>query len=368
MTTIGGNQKKPVYADGSVLRQLIQDEIEAVRRERRSLCAVPEHRTIHILVLVFCVLVNGAFFWYRADYIALFVAASIYLNMFYFVSLLIPTNPSGLGTMKPDLPRFLAWLREIGLISATSRFTRLFMNAFFLNSRALTGGICLLFSVDIVYSLIAYFTMGIPLATILVVVFQAVIIIAFYLLVWKIEPFSIKFVKNIEQVKNRMSREKIPSWFIAALFFMGFLILFLLFMTTIILLPGITVSMFLSGSGLSEIGYLVALLATLGLSQYFIVRYVHGKSSRALTGRILEYKEASLKLLRDPAGLKDPGQTSAYEKQVETTTVLLESKIFQIQKKSILGFFPVYVITLDFSVMLDSSTLTAIKGYIHDKP
>ena len=354
--------------DGAVLRQLIQNELESVRRERENIRIVPAYRNSHLLVISFCIIVNIAFFAYRSDYIALFVAASIYLNMFYFLSLLIPTSTSGFGTMKPDLPRFLSWLREIGLVSGTSRFTRLFMNAFFLNSRALTGGICLIFSIDILYSLLAYFTMGIPLFPILIIISQAVIIIAFYLLVWKIEPFSAKYVRNIEQVKSRMSREKIPTWSITLIFFLCFVILFLLFMTTIILLPGITVGMFLTGSGLSELGYLVALLASLGISQYFIVRYVHGISSRVLAERLFEYKEASLMKLLNPeeSGIMAPN--GEVVNPVVTTTVLLESKIYQIRKNSLIGLFPVFVIFLDFSVMLDSSTLTAIKGYIHEKP
>ena len=46
------------------------------------------------------------------------------------------------------------------------------------------------------------------------------------------------------------------------------------------------------------------------------------------------------------------------------TTMLLESRIYQIKRNAILGAFPVYVVDLDFSVMMDTTTLTAIKGYI----
>ena len=118
--------------------------------------------------------------------------------------------------------------------------------------------------------------MAISFDTILFVIGQSLVIIVFYLLVWKIEPFSTKFVKNVEQVRRSLLREKIPSWAITLLFFLGFLLSVLLFMTAIILFPGITVNTFLTRSGLSELGSLVALLAVLAVSQYFIVRSIHG--------------------------------------------------------------------------------------------
>jgi hypothetical protein len=363
MTTDSTNSREGT--DDPVMQNLIRDEILRVQANRDSVFSLPERKVFQISVIVFCLLVNLVFSTYRSDYIALFIAASFYLNMFYFVSLLIPTSPGSIGTMKPDISRSLSWLKEMGLIPGTSRFTRLFMNAFFLNSRALTSGLILIFSIDILYALAAYNAMGLSFNTIVVVITQAAIIIVFYLLVWKIEPFSTKYAKNVRSVKDKLSREKIPAWVITLLFFMGFMASFVLFMTTIILLPGITVSMFLSQSGLSEIGYLVALLAVLGLSQYFIVRYIHGITSRVLVERLFEYKETSLQQLLK-TGTDSRVKTGNGSEHIGTTIVLLESRIYQIQRNSFFGLFPVYVVNLDFSVLLDSSAITTITGYIHE--
>jgi hypothetical protein len=216
-------------SDDPVIRNLMRDEILRVRSDRDTVLSPKEHKVIQIAVIIFCLLVNLAFSTYRSDYIALFIAASFYLNMFYFVSLLIPTSPGSVGTMKPDISRSLSWLKEMGLIPGTSRFTRLFMNAFFLNSRALTSGLILIFSIDILYAIAAYNAMGLSFNTIVIVVSQAAIIIVFYLLVWKIEPFSTKYAKNVKSVKDKLSREKIPAWVITLLFFMGFVASFILF-------------------------------------------------------------------------------------------------------------------------------------------
>ena len=361
------NRTPPALDDDARFPDIIEREIASVRKSRAEILGGDGRRFSEHSILFICLLVNGIFAFSRHDYIPLFIAASFYLNMFYFVSLLIPTSSSGVALFTPDIFRFVSWLQKMGVVSGTSRMTRLFMNVFFINSRALSSGICLIFSVDLLFSVIAFFTMKVPEFTILIVVLQALAIIVFYALVWKLEPFSTKFVRNVERVKNRMQRERIPAWVITALFFSGFIVSFILFTTTIILLPGITVGMFLSESGLSAIGYLVFLLAILAFSQYFAVRYIHGSSSRILAERLFDYKEQALTGLlgtsRDqaPAG---PGP----DYRLDSTTILLESKIYQVRRNSLAGRFPVFVVDLDFSVMMDSPTLTAINGYIRERP
>src|SRR5208337_4288006 len=121
------------------------------------------------------------------------------------------------------------------------------------------------------------------------------IIAVFYLLVWKMEPFSSRFAKNVEKMKTRLSKDYIPPWVISVLFMIGFFLIVILFLTTIILLPGITVTTFLSESGLEALGHLVLLIALLAVSQYFIIRYFHGISSRLMAERLFEYKETALR-------------------------------------------------------------------------
>jgi len=357
----------------------VQDEVpgfpEVVRNERRSVCeqraqllAADGTRFPEQVILAICLLVNGIFFLARPDYIPLFIAASFYLNMFYFVSLLVPTSRSQAVLIKPDIARFFSWLQKIGLVPGTSRMTRLVMNAFFINSRALSSGICFIFSVDLVFSLIAFKAGEVPSFTLQIVILQELLILVFYALVWKTEPFSTKFVRNVEKVKDRMHREKVPSWVITALFFSGFVVSLVLFITTIILLPGITVTMLLSESGLSAIGYLVFLLATLALSQYFVVRFIHGISSRTMARRLFDFKEEALAGLpgndRDREAFHEPEPGE----RLDLMTILLESKIYQVEQNSLAGLFPVYVVNPDFSVLMDSSILTAITGYIGGNP
>ena len=342
------------------INSVIRDELSAVRKSRAALFAEPGHPVVHAAILLLCIAVNVGYFLYRHDYIALFIAASFYLNMFYFVILLIPQNFRGSGLPAVNLTKFRSWLSGIGLTSGTARFTKLFTNSLFINSRTLSLAVGLIFTIDILLAARAHFTLALPTRTTLVVMAQCAIIVAFYLLVWKLEPFSVKYLQSVEKVKHRLIHEYLPSQLVTVLFIIGFLIAIMLFLTTIILLPGITLKAFLNASQLTDLGNLFSLLAVLAVSQYFIVRYIHGFTSRSMAERLFDYKEYSLTSLQD--AVRDGGNAPAF--RAEATTQLLESKIYKIRRNTLSGFFPVYVVDLDFSVMLDSTTRTAIRGYI----
>ncbi|HWS21252.1 MAG TPA: hypothetical protein VN227_01265 [Methanoregula sp.] len=345
------------------LSQVISDELSAVRKNRAGLMTEQGNSRIHMGILSLCIGINAIYSLLRHDYLYLFIAASFYLNMYYFITLLIPQNfNKNAGLPKADISRFRSWLKEIGLTSGTARFTKLFINSLFINSRTLSLGISLIFTIDILYAIRAYTTLELPIRTTIIVISQCVIIIVFYLLVWKVEPFSMKYVKSVEQVKRRLIQENLPPRIITVLFLIGFLIALVLFLTTIILLPGLTLQAFLDESQLTKLGNLVALLALLAISQYFIIRSIHGNTSRTMADRLFDYKENVLLDLLNTVGA---GNTNP-ENRAETTTRLLETKIYTIKRNTLNGFFPVFVVDLDFSVILDSTTRTAIRGYIGD--
>jgi len=348
------------------LAQVTRDELSAVQKNRAALMTPRGPQGIHIFVLFLCVLTNVIYFLTRSDYFGLFIASSFYLNMYYFITLLIPTNFEKANLPAADLSRFSTWLKEIGVKSGTSQFTRLFINSLFINSRALSLGIGLIFSIDIVFTLIHY-TQGLPLHITLIVIAQCAVIVIFYLLVWKMEPFSTTYVKKVEKMKHSLHQQKLPPQLVTAMFIFGFLLAIFLFLTTIIFLPGVTLNAFLDQSQLTNLGHLFSLLAILAFSQYFIIRYIHGITSRTMADRLFDFKENSLRDLLDRENIARAGSPDPDENPVETSALLLESKIFIVKRNTLAGTFPVFVVDLDFSVMMDSTTLTAIKGYIVER-
>ena len=181
-----GSGENPAF-DPRSFSQDVRNEIASVRNDRDTLLRGNGPRLGSWTILSVCILINFIFLLYRADYVALFIAASFYLNMFYFVSLLLPTSPAGsISFVRQDIHRLLQRMREINLVPGTYRSTRVFINAFFINSRALAAGIALIFTIDILYSVAAFFTQGLSFTTLLIVVIQALVILIFYFLVWKI--------------------------------------------------------------------------------------------------------------------------------------------------------------------------------------
>jgi len=346
------------------LGQIVTGELSAAEDSHREFRLRGESSDMQQIILTLCILINILFFATRNDYIVLFIAASFYLNMFYFITLLVPTNPGTANLRTPEIARFHAWLRDHGITSGTRQFTRIFINTFFMNSRALTFGIGLVFSIDIVFTLIAY-SAGLPADIALFVIAQSAIIIAFYSLVWKVEPFTAEFARNIDMVRSRLSRE-LPPWIISLLFFTGFLIVVFVFLSTIILLPGITLNAFLTESGLTKLAYMFLPIGVLAVSQYFIIRSIHGRTSRVMAERLMDYRETVLRSLAHDVRDTTPGSAGDAGSRYEATSRLLESRIYQIKRNTLLGTFPVYVVDLDFSVMMDTTTLTAIKGYIRE--
>ena len=346
---------------------VLNDELLAVRKKRSGLVSSEKPGLLYFFILFLCILINCIFFFMMPDYFALFIAASFYLNMFYFITLLIPTNFEKPKLSKIEIIRFHAWLRDIGVTSGTSGFTRLFIDSFFINSRALSLGIGLLFSVDIIFAFLSYTSMNLSLGTTIIVISQCGVIILFYLLVWKTEPFSTEFKRNVEQVRKRLSRENIPSWMVSAIFMTGILIAVFLFLTAIILLPGLTVTAFMSQSGLNELGYLVLFITILAVSQYFLIRYIHGITSRAMAVRILDFQEESLKEMAGIYGAGNAGTLPKGEDWFEIPALLLESRLYSVHEHTLLGLFPVYTIDIDFSALTDHTTRAAIQRYLERK-
>jgi hypothetical protein len=348
------------------LRLVIRDELSAVQRNRAELMTPRGPWVTHVFVLVLCVLVNVILYQYHPDYFGLFIAASFYLNMYYFITLILPTNFERKSMPAADFSRVRTWLKEIGVTSGTTQFSRLFINTLFMNSRALTLGICLIFSLDIAFTLVHY-TQGLPLRITVIVITQCAIIVTFYLLVWKMEPFSTTYVKKVEQVKRHLHRRNLPPRFVTAVFLFGFMLAIFLFLTTIIYLPGVTLKAFLNQSDLRELGHLFSLLAILAFSQYFIIRYIHGFTSRTMADRLFDFKVNSLRDLLDAETETPPADPGPEQNPLERGALLLESKIFIVKRSTLAGAFPVFVVDLDFSVLMDTTTLTAIKGYIVER-
>jgi hypothetical protein len=304
------------------------------------------------------------------DYFSLFVAASLYLHMGYFITLLIPIGKGAVRFPREEIRSFFSTVYHTGIIAATDRFTRILLDAFFINSRSLFFGISGIFSLDILFTLAGLYTGMFPLRTALIILFQLFAFLTFYFLLWRLEPGSDRFREGVSGVKGALA-VRYPSWFVAVLFGAAALLILLLILSTIILLPGMTVAVFLLNAGLEQVTDLFLLIGILAVSQYFIVRFFHGIASARMAER---FSASTLSLLQDaegedtsPAaeapdvGADIPGPAEAMR---SAASALLQARIYRLEQNTLFGAFPVYTVNPDFSVIFDKEVISVITGYL----
>jgi hypothetical protein len=143
--------------------------------------------------------------------------------------------------------------------------------------------------------------------------------------------------------------------------------------STIILLPGITVQAFLTLSGLKSVENFFIITVLLLVSQYFIVRFFHGVASADMAER---FSESRIMALRSAENDQEPAEPRGEDqKSVDKLSAidrrnaagaLLESRIYRLDSQTLWGSFPVYLVNLDLSVIFDEQVMSAITGYLKE--
>jgi hypothetical protein len=150
---------------------------------------------------------------------------------------------------------------------------------------------------------------------------------------------------------------------VSFIFMTGILFAAFIFLTAIILLPGMTVTAFMSQSGLNKLAYLILFIVILTVSQYFLIRHIHGITSRRMAVRILDFQEDSLKELGRISNDRKIGtfyEREDWIRRISPLSPLLESRTYSVKKHTLLGKFPVYTVDLDISALMEIVMLTAI--------
>ncbi len=366
MICIIKNRPVPFIQEFHTLHQLIRREIESERERQRMLRAKGARGVMTLTVLTASILINLSLFLTADKHPALFIIASFFLFMVYFITLFIPMDKQYRSFKGFEITSMLAKLRELGIIRGTDRFSRVFINAFFVNCRTLFYGFALLFSLDIIFAIIKYQDGTFNMQTTGIVIFQSAAIIIFYYLIWKWEPYSPEFFHEVTSVKQRLVTRRLPLQVVTYLMWLlGALALVAAF-STIILLPGITLQNVLSDEDIQEMSNLFLNIIILVISQYFVLRYIHGITSLSMATRFSERKAQYLsEQIEESGDSGTPGSTRPIpppDTLCEKTAALLESKIYQVEERTIWGTFPVYIINPDFSAVLKEHSSGTFMG------
>jgi hypothetical protein len=370
---LGRGEAGAVWQEGAAFQQLIKNEIHVVRERQQTLLTQGKTGYATILILLSCIIINVISFLAIPEYIALFIAASVYLHMFYFLTLLIPIGEGTVRFPTAQIRKIFTALYHTGIIPATDRFTRIMLDAFFINSRTLSSGFFCIFTIDLLFTGIAYYAGLFSLRTVAVISFQVVAILTFYFLLWRFDPGTARFKHGIRGMKGTLAGKRYPSWLIAVIFVTGALLVLFVILSTIILLPGITLQAFLSLSGIEDLTNLFLFIALIAVSQYFIVRFFHGIMSSRMAERFSESRIILLKTVSEGESGSVFKETDEHDATRPATSgesmrnaagALLESKIYRLELRTLFGTFPVYLVNLDFSVLFDEQEIAVITGYL----
>ncbi|MCX6688998.1 MAG: hypothetical protein NTZ39_04805 [Methanoregula sp.] len=351
---------------------MIMREIESERERQRTLRTEGARGWITLIVLAACVLLNISLFFFNDKHPPLFITASYFLFMCYFLTLLLPLDNQYRRFTGGEVVRILNNLHEFGIIRNTDRFSRVFINAFLINCRTLFIGFALLFSLDILFAVVKYYTGSLPLQTTEIVIFQSAAIIIFYFLVWKLEPYTTEFFADITGMKQRLVTRRIPQRVVTTLLWLLAALAIIAIFSTVIMLPGITVQSVLMVDDVQQVSDLFVHIGVLFASQYFIMRYIHGITSLTMA---TQFSEAKARYLSDQIASENApeipeisdivGQPLSVSPSAilrEKTAIFFESRIYQIERRTIWGTFPVWIINPDFSKIFDKGSLDAILG------
>ena len=355
-------EKEPAKNQGAIatLHKTLWAEIHKERDQHRRLYASGTPGRITLILLGVAVLTNLILFLESPLYPLLFVSASFFVFMIYFITLLIPHNLRQSPLPATDISRYLDGRRKTGIIVSTKRFTRVFLNAFFINSRPLFYGFALIFTIDIILVLVMAARGELSPSHTGIILFQSAAIIIFYFLVWKLEPYTIEFFSGVSGMKEHLIRKKIPERVVSLLFLVGAALALAGMISTIILLPGMTFSNVLSVSEFRELGHFFFAIGVVIVTLYFIMRYIHGVTSRDLLARFTDDKAACLFRQIEITGHSLPAlgdhapEDSRVSALCRAAELLLEAQIYQVEQKTLLGTFPVYIVNPDFSWVFSS--------------
>jgi len=356
--TIDMEMKDPSKISGTIvsLHKTLRLEIRKERERYKELYSSGMPGRITLVIVGAAILANILILLTNSAYPLLFISSSFVLFMIYFITLLIPHNLHRATLPQTEIAKYLSDLYEHGVISSTKRFTLIFLNAFFINCRPLFYGFALIFSI-VIALVIEMASIGIltPSHT-WIILLESGAIILFYYLVWKLEPYTVDFFSGVTDMRANLLKKKVPAPVVSALFIVCAILALFGIITTLILLPGMTFNNILSVAELKQLSNLFGVMGVIIVTLYFIMRFIHGITSRELLNRFTKNKtdclSRQIEITKDAGKTDNPDDTNDEIDLIlirKAAELLLETQIYQVEEKTLFGTFPVYIVNPDFS-------------------
>lgn len=361
--------------------------LEAAENDLATLTGVKWSLRFTSPILGAAILVNlGLLFAYTPEYYLYWIMASFIFLMINPFLLLLPTDTADLKSYiryfkdlksreRTSLEEIISWERlEKGAavpaeaIETVRRLTRqrrslyeLGWNLFFINCQPLAPGFLVLFSLSSVFALAGWLVGGeFEAYSAVIVTVQSAAIIAFYLAIVYVQPYSRGFFAGILGIHSRIRERYNEAWIRGLKYALTAAVV-----TTVagiltiaaIVLPGVTYQSFISAEADIELG--AGMFALIFLTQLIIVRHLQGGYSRRLvnsllSSRIATIREEVLPAVGDLAPAPGSGVVTAQMVQdLERITLdLARYRALKIDYASLFGYFPVCMVTPDVGAVM----------------
>jgi cytochrome b subunit of formate dehydrogenase len=341
----------------------VRSEVDAELARVRATARLADRDRVGIagyLALALAVGVNVyALALFREGYMVLWIVASLYFYMFYPLlplarAVALVLLHRGPATAAPlPLPRELVRsVREARLLRFKRRLVAVGWNVFFLGAVSMTAGFFAIFSLDILFAVLAGLVLHrLADLTMILVVVQALGIILYYLQVYLLRPYSAEFAaRMVERLRGRRRGISLLTRG-AALGLAVFLVAILLVIA--LLLPGWTVDRVVPLTELQAVRfdfYVLVLLA----SQLVIMQAFHRWLSRAIARPVLAASERAL--VRERRALRLLARTRSPRRRLRridrAVSLLAEVRLYRVDPVRLTGLFMLFLLGSDFLSLL----------------
>lgn len=229
-----------------------------------------------------------------ATILVLWITASFFIYMFYFFLMALPSLGSGTVvrfTDKNIQENIREFLRLANLLQTvrSNKITliEVFLNAFIINAKPLAKGFAVIYLVDLLLSVVLVLSGNLHYDVFLMIVFQIVIIMAFYAKLYTAEPntpgfFSGVYLPEAGEVGSYFAKLKTLLYISVFGIFTGLIIIGAMFF------PGLTLGEYLSDIQVMPFEYPMVMALCL-LCQGVVLRYIQGVESRKYMGKLNAY-------------------------------------------------------------------------------
>lgn len=292
-------------------------------------------------VLVVLVLLNIMAFALVPSYGPVWIASTLLVSLVLTVLAFLPTTRSTAGIGGIFVP--VGKLRNV-TGSNKKVLTTLLLSSFLVGGVPMVPGMLVLLGVSILFALGSLLTVPSSTLTMVWIVVQSLLMVLFYLWLFRLRPFSADFLRHVLNIaltlKQRSEGQRLRTEVELGLLVMSSAVVLI----GVFILPGFSLGLITMNIG-DVLSAYFAPLALIMITQVVIVRGWQVEESRRWAEEFLLHKQGILQRLKEEASSGNPDLERLRER-------LLITRIMRLQSHDIFGRMPIFSFFPDLDLLL----------------